>query len=70
MIADITIPYAVADFSEIRERGFYYVDKTQFITIKLPYNYGLFDLVRVCWSRCLLIIATVIRFIVSMSFGR
>lgn len=31
MIANITIPYAVADFAEIRERGFYYVDKTQYI---------------------------------------
>ena len=25
MIPLITIPYAVADFAEIRERGFYYV---------------------------------------------
>lgn len=31
MIPQITIPYAVADFAEIRERGFYYVDKTWFI---------------------------------------
>ncbi len=31
MIPQITIPYAVADFAEIRERGFYYVDKTLFI---------------------------------------
>ena len=31
MIPLITIPYAVADFAEIRERGFYYVDKTRFI---------------------------------------
>lgn len=31
MIPQITIPYAVADFAEIRERGFYYVDKTRFI---------------------------------------
>ena len=31
MIPQITIPYAVADFAEMRERGFYYVDKTQFI---------------------------------------
>ena len=30
-MASITIPYAVADFIEIRERGFYYVDKTQYI---------------------------------------
>lgn len=25
-MASITIPYAVADFIEMRERGFYYVD--------------------------------------------
>ena len=25
-MARITIPYAVADFAEMRERGFYYVD--------------------------------------------
>ena len=31
-MARITIPYAVADFIEMRERGFYYVDKTQYIT--------------------------------------
>ena len=31
MIPQITIPYGVADFAEMRERGFYYVDKTQFI---------------------------------------
>ena len=30
-MASITIPYAVADFIEMRERGFYYVDKTQYI---------------------------------------
>lgn len=29
--AKITIPYAVANYAEIRERGFYYVDKTMFI---------------------------------------
>ena len=27
----ITIPYAIADFVDLRERGFYYVDKTGFI---------------------------------------
>lgn len=27
----ITIPYAVADFIDLRERKFYYVDKTSFI---------------------------------------
>lgn len=29
--ASITIPYAVADFAEMRNRGFYYVDKTDYI---------------------------------------
>lgn len=29
--ARITIPYAVANYAEMRERGFYYVDKTMFI---------------------------------------
>lgn len=32
MKATITIPYAVADFAEMRERGFYYVDKTKYIS--------------------------------------
>ena len=27
-MAQITIPYAVADFIDLRERKFYYVDKT------------------------------------------
>jgi hypothetical protein len=27
----MTIPYAISDFAEIREGGYYYVDKTQFI---------------------------------------
>ena len=31
-MAKITIPYAVADFIEMRERGFYYVDKTDYIS--------------------------------------
>lgn len=31
MQATITIPYAIADFAEMRERGFYYVDKTAYI---------------------------------------
>ena len=34
-MASITIPYAVADFIEMRERGFYYVDKTQYISLKI-----------------------------------
>ncbi|MDR0988410.1 MAG: ATP-binding protein [Prevotellaceae bacterium] len=31
MQAAITIPYAVANFAELRERGYYYVDKTRYI---------------------------------------
>ena len=31
IMARITIPYAVADFIDLRERGFYYVDKTDYI---------------------------------------
>ena len=27
--ADITVPYAVANFAEIRHKGYYYVDKTK-----------------------------------------
>ena len=30
--AEITIPYAVADFAILRERGYYYVDKTKYIS--------------------------------------
>lgn len=30
-MARITIPYAVADFIDLRERSFYYVDKTDYI---------------------------------------
>ena len=29
-IADITVPYAIADFAILRERGFYYVDPVSF----------------------------------------
>ena len=28
--ARLTIPYAIADFAELRGRGYYYVDKTQY----------------------------------------
>lgn len=38
MQAAITISYAVADFSDLRERGFYYVDKTQYISLLERYN--------------------------------
>lgn len=30
-MTNITIPYAIADFADLRQRGFYYVDKTRFI---------------------------------------
>ena len=30
--ASITIPYAVANYAEMRDRGFYYVDKTDYIS--------------------------------------
>ena len=31
--ADITVPYAVANFAEIRHKGYYYVDKTMYIPL-------------------------------------
>ena len=31
--ADITVPYAVANFAEIRHKGYYYVDKTNYIPL-------------------------------------
>ena len=37
-MARITIPYAVADFIDLRERGFYYVDKTDYIPKLEDYN--------------------------------
>ena len=39
IMARITIPYAVADFIDLRERGFYYVDKTGLIE-QLLNNWG------------------------------
>ena len=38
IMARITIPYAVADFIDLRERGFYYVDKTDYIPKLEDYN--------------------------------
>ena len=38
----ITIPYAVADFINLRERGFYYVDKTDYIAKLENYNAPVF----------------------------
>lgn len=40
--ARITIPYAVADFADLRERGFYYVDKTMYIPRLENYNAPVF----------------------------
>lgn len=37
-MARITIPYAVADFIDLRECGFYYVDKTEYISHLENYN--------------------------------
>ena len=42
VIPRITIPYAVADFADLRERGFYYVDKTMFIPYLERYNAPVF----------------------------
>lgn len=41
-MARITIPYAVADFVEMRERGFYYVDKTNYIPALEDYKAPVF----------------------------
>lgn len=41
-MATITIPYAVADFVDLRERGFYYVDKTNYISKLEYYNAPVF----------------------------
>ncbi len=43
--ADITVPYAVANFAEIRHKGYYYVDKTNYIPLleryKAPFRFYL-----------------------------
>ena len=41
-MARITIQYAVADFADLRERGFYYVDKTNYIPGLEDYNAPVF----------------------------
>ena len=41
-IADITVPYAIADFAILRERGFYYVDKTSYIPLLERYSAPVF----------------------------
>ena len=38
----ITIPYAVANYAEMRDRGFYYVDKTDYIPRLEAYNAPVF----------------------------
>ena len=40
--ACITIPYAVANYAEMRDRGFYYVDKTDYIPRLEAYNAPVF----------------------------
>ena len=40
--ARLTIPYAIADFAELRERGYYYVDKTQYISLLEQYKAPVF----------------------------
>ena len=40
-MARITIPHAVTDFADLRERGFYYVDKTNYAPVFLrPRRFG------------------------------
>jgi hypothetical protein len=40
--ASITVPYAIADFANLRQRGFYYVDKTSHIPLLERYNAPVF----------------------------
>ena len=40
--ARITIPYAVANYADLRDRGFYYVDKTDYIPRLEAYNAPVF----------------------------
>lgn len=40
--ATITIPYAIADFAILREQGYYYVDKTQYIPLLERYSAPVF----------------------------
>lgn len=41
-MARITIPYAIADFIALREQGFYYVDKTEYISKLEDYRAPIF----------------------------
>ena len=45
-MARITIPYAVADFIDLRERGFYYLYKTDYIPKLEDYNDLIFLLMK------------------------
>ena len=49
--ARITIPYAVANYAEMRDRGFYYVDKTDYIPRLEAYKAPVFPAVsgKACW---------------------
>lgn len=40
--AEITIPYAIADYAILRERGYYYVDKTKYISLLERYSAPVF----------------------------
>ena len=40
--AEITIPYVVADYAILRERGYYYVDKTKYISLLERYSAPVF----------------------------
>lgn len=42
MQAAITIPYAIADYAILRERGYYYVDKTRYISLLERYSAPVF----------------------------
>lgn len=60
--ADITVPYAVANFAEIRHKGYYYVDKTtifHYLSVtKHQFFSVLADSERVCSFPCWLTITT------------
>ncbi|GCB34178.1 hypothetical protein KGMB02408_11230 [Bacteroides faecalis] len=65
---NITIPYTVANFADLREQGFYYVDKTGFIPRPEQYNVPVFRayvvLEKVYWYLHWRIITTVAKHIV------
>ena len=53
-MARITIPHAVTDFADLRERGFYYVDKTNYIPGLEDYNAPVFLRPRRFWKSLLI----------------